>query len=646
MKRLALLFCGAAILGGCSWFNETMRSQSPEEPEPEEPRARLVGDMAVPEIQSLSPVRVDAVGLVTGLNHTGSDPVPSPQREALLEEMRTRGVANPSAVLASGDVSLVMVEAILPAGVQKGDRVDVDVRELSRSETTSLRGGYLLETRLAEMAVQDRVHYGGLLALAQGPVMIDPAADPKKDRVLMCRGRVLGGGVAQKSRPLGLVLKSGHRNTVDNAPQDEEESKARLKARLDGAVFNSQVATAINRRFNTFQNGVKTGLAKAKSDQYIELQVHPRYKDDIPRYVKVVRAVPIKESALERTQRQAVLRERLLDPAAAAEAAIQLEAIGPESAETLVNGLSSPYAEARFYAAEALAFLDRREAAAPLGQIARDEPAFRVFALAALSTMQEYAAYEQLRELLAVPSAETRYGAFRALWAMNDKDAFVHGESPGGQFHYHLLDVAGPPMIHVRASRIPEIVVYGRGQRLLTPLALSAGNAIMVNSSGGNEIAVSKYSAKDGDQKRTVSTQVDDVVRAIVDLGGTYPDVVQALQEAKTVGALPTRLEIDALPQAGRLYDRVAAAGQAAEAAAKQSNAASKKPEDKDQDDSTAKEPPVRQVPDMFAARVAGSTSPDGSTDAKAKKASKDDDDADENATTKKGFFARMFSWW
>ena len=229
--------------------------------------------------------------------------------------------------------------------------------------------------------------------------MIDPTADPKKDHVIMCRGRVLGGGVALKSRPVGLVLRSGHRNVIDDAPPDDAE----IKARLHGAVFNSQVATAVNRRFNTFQNGVKTGLAKAKSDQYIELQVHPRYKDDITRYVNVVRAVPIKESAPERMQRLAVLQSKLLDPAAAAKAAIELEAIGPEAVETLLKGLSSKSTEVRFYAAETLAFLDRREAAAPLGQIARDEPAFRVFALAALSTMQEYAAYEQLRGLLAAP---------------------------------------------------------------------------------------------------------------------------------------------------------------------------------------------------------------------------------------------------
>ena len=80
----------------------------------------------------------------------------------------------------------------------------------------------------------------------------------------------------------------------------------------------------------------------------------------------------------------------------------------------------------------------------------------------------------------------------------------------------------------------------------------------MVTSSGGDEIAVSKYSVQDGDQKRTVSTRVDDVIRAIVELGGTYPDVVQALQEAKNAGALASRFEVDALPEAGRTYHRTA----------------------------------------------------------------------------------------
>ena len=217
---------------------------------------------------------------------------------------------------------------------------------------------------------------------------------------------------------------------------------------------------------------------------------------------------------------------------------MQLEALGADGVDTLLKAIKSKDAEVRFYAAEALAYLDRREAAEPLGQIARDQPAFRVFALTALSAMQDFAAADQLRELLSAPSAETRYGAFRALWTMNNKDPLVKGEMLGNQFRYHVLDVPGQPMIHVTRNRIAEVVVFGPGQQFLTPLAVNAGNEIMITSQGGDQITVSKYSVAQGDQKRTVSTRVDDVIRAVVELGGTYPDVVQALQEAKNAGAL------------------------------------------------------------------------------------------------------------
>ncbi len=328
-----------------------------------------------------------------------------------------------------------------------------------------------------------------------------------------------------------------------------------------------------------------------------------------------------------------MLQNKLLVPATSADAALQLEAIGSEGVDALLKAIPSKDPEVRFYAAEALAFLDRREAAEPLGQIARDQPAFRVFALSALSTMQDYAAYEQLRDLLPPPGAETRYGAFRALWTMNERDPFVRGESPGGQFYYHVLDVTGPPLIHITHSRLPEIVMFGLGQRFLTPLALNAGNAIMVTSSGGDEISVSKYSVRDGDQRRTVSPQVDDVIRAIVELGGTYPDVVQALQEAKAGGALASRLEIDALPQAGQVYDRLAD-GESGDA---------KNAKEKDHEDPVAKATPARPLPDMFSSSGDGGNHVGGFVDAKTDKEPEEDDDSNGKSNTKKGFFARMF---
>jgi len=533
-SHLRWMCCGLVVFAGCSsWDVLDVRSQSPDSAEPERSNVKLVGDLAVP--YGMFPIRIEAVGLVTGLRGTGGDPAPSPQRAALFDDMQTRGVENPNTVLASSSTALVLVRGILRPGIQKDDHFDIEVRIPSRSDTTSLRGGLLLPCRLKEMALlNNQFHEGHVLGLARGPVMVDPSVDEEKNPVLLGRGRILGGGVATKSRQLGLVLKPGKQN-----------------------VFNSaRVATAVNRRFHTFNKGVKVGVANAQTDKFIELTVHPRYRNNINRYVQVLRAVALKESAPERMQRMAELKQRLLDTVSSASAAMELEAVGNAGVDTLLEGIKSKDLEVRFYSAQSLAYLDRREAAEPLGEAARCEPAFRVFALTALSSMDEFAAFEQLRELLAVPSAETRYGAFRALWAMNPHDPLVLGEQLGEQFSYHVLGTSGPPLIHVTRNRRPEIVLFGQHQQFRTPMAVEAGNQIMVTGYGPNQIVVSKFSVSEPDQKRVVSLEVDDVVRAIVELGGTYPDVVQALQEAKASGALSSRFEVDALPEAGRSYNR------------------------------------------------------------------------------------------
>ena len=136
-----------------------------------------------------------------------------------------------------------------------------------------------------------------------------------------------------------------------------------------------------------------------------------------------------------------------------------------------------------------------------------------------------------------------------ALTVMCPDDSLVKGENLGEQFSYHVLDTKGPPMIHVTRNRRAEVVLFGLNQRFLPPLTLNAGNQIMVTSTPDGEISVSKFVPHEADQKRVVSTRIDDVIRAIVELGGTYPDVVQAFQEAKAAGCLEGRFEVDALPE-------------------------------------------------------------------------------------------------
>ena len=167
---------------------------------------QLIDDLARP--WGLKPVRVQGVSLVVGLAGTGGDPSPSAERAMLLDEMRTRDVDKPNRVLASKDTALVTVQAVLPPGIQKGDRVDVQVRVPPRGNSTSLRGGWLMETRLLEYArLPNRVASGHLIGLAKGDILIDALFQGDDDPVMLRRGRVLEGGVVAKSRNLGLVVR-------------------------------------------------------------------------------------------------------------------------------------------------------------------------------------------------------------------------------------------------------------------------------------------------------------------------------------------------------------------------------------------------------------------------------------------------------
>ena len=529
-RRVVILGTTLIFAAGCSlWFNSKKASSLLDPVETKTPS--LVGDLAVP--YGLHPIVVEAIGLVTGLNGTGSDPLPSPERQFLLTEMQRRGVQNPNRVLASKNTALVLVRGYLRPGIQKGENFDVEVRVPSRSETTSLRGGTLLEVPLREMMVlRGAVREGHILAKAAGPVLVDPSADPEKDAIYATRGRILGGGTADRSRTLGLVLKPDHQSVMNSA----------------------RIESAINRRFYVIRQGVQEGVARAKTNEYVEVRLHPRYKNNIARYMAVVRSIPLRDTEPERLQRLRDLEEELLNPATSEQAALQLEAIGQPAVETLKKGLTHADPAVRFYSAEALAYLDCAEAAGVLGEIARNEPAFRVYALAALSTLNDLETVEILHDLLTSPSAETRYGAFRALVELNPNDSVIAGEKLNDQFWYHVLRVSGPPMVHVTRNRRAEVVLFGPDITLKSPFALEAGHRIMVTSQQPGKVTVAKFAVNEADQKRFVSNNLDEIIRAVAELGGTYPDVVQMLQQAKAAGVLEARFEVEAIPETGRKY--------------------------------------------------------------------------------------------
>jgi flagellar basal body P-ring protein FlgI len=537
LKRIVdrRLFLALGLSGLCGCATPLFRGQTPEaEAAAEgEKKAELVGDYARPS--GLKWIKLESIALVTNLDNTGSDPPPSEQRQTLIAEMQSHDVRQVDKILASPTVSMVFVRAFLPPGVQKGDPVDVEVRVPGRSETTSLRGGWLMQTRLRQMeGVGGAMLRGNVEGLAGGDVLVDAIFDGTSDKIHETRGRVLGGGSSLLTRELGLMI-------------SKNEASIRI---------STLIGKAINQRFFAIDSGVKKGVANPERDDFLSLNVAPRYKNNLARYLRVIRNIPLRENPLERVERLQLLEKKLLEPTSCAVASLQLEAIGAEGIGVLKEGLRSSDPEVRFYAAEALAYLDQPEAAAPLAEAAKRESAFRWHALTALATMTHVAALDGLSDLLHISSVETRYGAFRAMRTRNPGDPTTRGEVLDKKFRYHIIPTTGEPLIHVTRSRIPELAVFGHEQRLKNVSLLHAGKRILITPLPTGELRAGRYDPGKETTYETLPAELDKLIRTIVKLGGGYAEVVQCLQEAKQAGCLEGRLAVEAVPRPDRKYYR------------------------------------------------------------------------------------------
>jgi hypothetical protein len=126
----------------------------------------------------------------------------------------------------------------------------------------------------------------------------------------------------------------------------------------------------------------------------------------------------------------------------------------------------------------------------------------------------------------------------------------------GGQFWLHLIPTAGEPMIHISRAERCEIVLFGQEMPFAPPQGIFAGKQIMLTSTDPEQIKISRFTPGREDRVAYAGPTVEQVIRGIVSLGGTYGDVIQALQEAKQAGLIAARMEVDAVPRTGITYHR------------------------------------------------------------------------------------------
>ena len=498
----------------------------------------LLGDYISVTGNSLVPLR--GVGLVTGLDGTGGDPPPSYLRKELMDEMTRRGIENPGRILASRNTAVVIVTAYLPAMVRKDQRFDVRVVLPPNSEATSLKGGWLLETRLSEEhSITGRGNVKGhQYAFAHGAILtaLGEGGRLKASPAMLRRGSIPGGAVSKAERNLQVILRNEHRGL---------KTAKRIENAISGRLHH----------YNSF--GQRVTMAEAKTDLMIELKVHPLYRNNFPRYQQMIRSIAYRESDVARRLRMEQLARQIMDPETAQSAALRLEAVGRDGIPFLKKALKSKSPEVQFHAAQALAYLEDGSGIEVLKQAVIDEPAFRVYALAALSVVTDAEGILALRELLSEESLESRYGAVRALKENNPDDPSLGTKIYPHKFVLHAVDSEAKPAVHVVRYRSPEVVVFGTRQEIRLPAVLNAGNRIRVmGDAGDNKVTISKYELN-GEPKRLVtSANLVEIIQAIADLGAGYPDVVQMLLEAEAQHNLAGELGIDRLPQAGRVFVR------------------------------------------------------------------------------------------
>jgi Flagellar P-ring protein len=559
---------------GCVSPTQEKRAQSEEDPDRDRYEIKTVGDIST--VGNAEPIAVGGVGLVVGLDNTGGETLDEDVRRTFEHQMSKgkKAPANIKEMMNSPDSALVLVSGVIPPGIRKDDTFDIEVCLPPHSKATSLRGGRLLKCPLFNYDMTKNLMpnfkgpnvslHGHQYAWAGGPVMVglvggegEKVAAQPNEEVRTKQGLVWGGGKSTIDASLLLMFNADYRF----------------------GITSQQITMRINELFqgSGHTNG-SDAIAMAQRDQGVLVRVPPQYRLNVPRFLRVVRLIPhqpLKKSdvlpardgdgkpppklevkgAMGRPYFQR-LADDLLDPARTVVAALRLEALGTASIPVLQEGLKSKDALVRFCSAEALAYLGSPSSGEELGQAVAGQPMLRAFGLTALASLDESVSRTKLQELLTSSTDdETRYGAFRALRALDEGNEMVQGIQLNDAFWVHMVAPNSPPLVHLSTTRRPEIVIFGPDPDLLPPFSLSASDFIVTATPDDERCTVTRVSPLGETERRQCPLKLTALLRSLADLGAQYPEVVDLLKEGNTWERLASRVRLDALPQATTVMD-------------------------------------------------------------------------------------------
>jgi hypothetical protein len=477
-----------------------------------------VGEVARVAGRELVPVQ--GLGLVTGLDGTGTTVMPPGVRAQILEIMRKNHVPEPEKILAGPENAVVVATGMLPPGCTEGEEFDLEVRAVPNTETTSLEGGHLLACELYKVSSERGADMGAeAIAIGRGPVFVSPFPPEKaaaKATVDMRVGRVLAGGQALKPRMFRLALLTPSVRTAE------------------------QITRLVNARF---PDAVKT----TKDPGRLDLAVPKPYADDKDHFLDLVGSLYVRETPDARDQRMALLVESLKEVKDADRIALGLETFGGAVLPKLKPLVDDPSEVVRFNVGRILARLQDAEAVHVLEPLALDEKSeFQEAAVKALGELTSGNGLGVLGRTLDAKNNRVRIAAWKAMMRLSPQ-AFSRT-----LFHEKFLmtvvQTHGDPFIYFSRTEKPHVAVFG-DVRVKPPVIVET-RRVMASAVAGSETLVLMSRRHGADLKVESSLEVKAAIEKMaapfgldknplpqgLNLG--YSDVVGIVSEMAKKGAL------------------------------------------------------------------------------------------------------------
>ena len=479
-------------------------------------------------------ILVEGYGLAGGLRGTGSAECP-PDIRAYLKQYILKQLAERTVdiekLISSLDTAVVAVRGIMPAAVTKNQYFDLKVEALRGTQTTSLEGGWLYRAELktaGSFGIDLRT-----LATAEGAVFIDTIEAGGTDKKA---GYILAGG---------MVL---------------DEYKAHLALRRP----NYRIANAIRNRLN---NRFPPDTARAFSPSLIELKVPGKYGEQKQRFISIVNAMYLSETAEVTEKRIDRFVRELADSEDKDASEAALEAIGNKCLRKLSNLVNSSNEEVRLRAARCMLNLGSDVGLEALREIAMDkDSAYRMEALETITAgASRNDAASLSRRLLREASFDIRLAAYAQLRKL--EDITITQELIGGNFYLEQIVRTREKAIFVSRSGQPRIVLFGAPLYCRDNIFVesSDGNIIIDSSSGQEDVWVIRKVPKRPDIppiKLKSSLKLSDIIRtlckeAVVEEGThsrpglnvTYAEGIALLKQMCEKGAVEAQFRAGPLPK-------------------------------------------------------------------------------------------------